>query len=504
MHFLSTAVLALVVVVSAADASLLVVSSTPADGATSVALSTTITVTFNEPLDTTARFGQDQTPISLGPNESVAIGQFTFSADAMTISFAVTHSTSRLDFALSVLAARARNGELLETAYVANYTTGATPGTAQVRGLVLTPQQNIAGTVVALMTNSPFESSPGNIVRATVIGPLRTDYEITAVRGGTYWPIAVRDNDRDGEIDPSQGDAVYVYDPNHDGMLDSIAIAPGETLTGIDLPQMQLSTPELARTWLDSAIAIANGVQPDVQLKSIVSISPDVISGGRSSAWVYFFYSPARNKPVRVIFAPQGVIIDSMETPIDVARMHTLPALFIDSNVPIAIAEQNGGTVFRAAHDSVTVQLVGGNFKEHYPIDTNRYIWLAVYEAIQGGVTVARYITIVDMLTAEVLRSVTLAVRDERSALAGLAIARVQPNPASDHVSIALEAQVPQLITVTVIDQLGRSHGIARQEDMGAGTTNFDIDVSGLAAGIYTIRVAGRSGLVEHRVVVAR
>jgi hypothetical protein len=76
----------------------------------------------------------------------------------------------------------------------------------------------------------------------------------------------------------------------------------------------------------------------------------------------------------------------------------------------------------------------------------------------------------------------------------------VYPNPATDIVTIALPVAPGQSYTIDVIDITGR---IVKTQtaDTKVNGTNAEVNMSGLAAGVYTVRVSGKNGVQSARVV---
>ena len=94
-----------------------------------------------------------------------------------------------------------------------------------------------------------------------------------------------------------------------------------------------------------------------------------------------------------------------------------------------------------------------------------------------------------------------LAPEDGASA-AGGALRVVGPNPARGSVAVALQSRAAETVTLAVVDALGR---VVRTVGVGAsaGETRVVLDVRGLPAGTYVLRVAGRPDTAP-RFVVAR
>ena len=77
----------------------------------------------------------------------------------------------------------------------------------------------------------------------------------------------------------------------------------------------------------------------------------------------------------------------------------------------------------------------------------------------------------------------------------------IYPNPASDFINIALQADMPKNVNVDVIDAAGRvvlSEVINTQN----GISESRISVANLTVGLYTVQLSGEGFVAASRIVV--
>jgi hypothetical protein len=84
------------------------------------------------------------------------------------------------------------------------------------------------------------------------------------------------------------------------------------------------------------------------------------------------------------------------------------------------------------------------------------------------------------------------------------AITRLYPNPASDVLNIALTLPQSGEVTIELYDLTGRVVASKNIQVVSAGEFSENLDVSGLANGVYTLRATQASLSASERVVVVK
>ncbi|MEL6772932.1 MAG: T9SS type A sorting domain-containing protein, partial [Bacteroidota bacterium] len=78
------------------------------------------------------------------------------------------------------------------------------------------------------------------------------------------------------------------------------------------------------------------------------------------------------------------------------------------------------------------------------------------------------------------------------------------PNPSSTSATLAVQVAESQEASVTVYDVLGRAVVSGAVALRGGSEERLDVDVSGLPAGTYVVRVVGESFAETRRLTVVR
>ena len=86
----------------------------------------------------------------------------------------------------------------------------------------------------------------------------------------------------------------------------------------------------------------------------------------------------------------------------------------------------------------------------------------------------------------------------------GLRIASVHPNPSTEAATVVVALDAPRSVTLTLADALGRTVRSVRLGARTAGESRIDLDLRGLAAGVYSVRVSDGVGAVRRSLTIAR
>ncbi len=490
---------------SAAFSQFVVTSSLPADGAESVPLSTTLSFTFNAPLDTTMRYGKLQYPISLQtpPFDCLIFGTVSYSPDLTTISFEITH-TANTDFVWAVIGARNKAGQPLSQPYVMNYTTSANLGTRSVSGTITFEEVDPANAIVALFDHALFGEEKSSVLAGAVVPNSSGIYTVNYVRDGVYWPIVIKDTDGDGEYNPMGNDPIGFYDPNQDWQPDSVVVS-GVNLTGIDMKLRRLFQPVTAMTYLDTATVIAKQYAPDQELQIIfVHADPkgiDVGLDGTAPMWVYQFYSPSLQFATMVLVSSFFTMADTTMTGFP-SKAKAIPENFVDSDIAMAVADANGGHDFEAQHNIVRRTLYGGNmWSEHFLQDSTKIIWVAEYEAIEPDSSSLIFRVFIDMITGDLITD----VQEPRiSSPRAYSLSQNYPNPFNPTTIIRFSLPRPEKVMLAVFDLLGKEVAILLDEEVDAGEHSVIFNSKNLATGVYFYRIQAGTFVKTKKLIVLR
>ncbi len=331
-----------------ASAQFSVVASNPQDGETSVPTTVDFQLTFSAPLDTSARFDEEDDfflAIELFPEDTTAEPDLQLSEDLTTFTASGIQLQSDTRYIVLLTGARSQAGEFLDRPYVVTFTTATSLPAGSVAGEVTFPDGDPAGAVLALFGESLFDD---DIVSMTVAN---SPYTMNYVPDGQYTLLAVQDTDGDGELEFQPGDAFGLYDPDGNGRADEIVVSAGAALSGIDI---ELALPEAvtARANFTNVEAAAEAWAADAALVAIESSELD--AAGQTAGWSYLFFSEAEVE-FRGFFVISNAIVDAPVDSLFLPDTTGLPAEWIDSDSAAAVAEANGGSDFRTEFSDAEV-----------------------------------------------------------------------------------------------------------------------------------------------------
>ncbi len=344
-----TAQFILLLSIQSAFGQISLVSSSPADGDVNMPTQTVFSLTFDAPIDTTARFGHSNDlflAIEIIPEDSVdGPEEITASADLKTFTFSGVTLTPNTQFSVFLTGAKSVGGLSLLHPYVITFTTGDSLPSGQVSGEVTFPAGDPTGAAVGLMWLNMFDNE------VTSIGVVTSPYSIHYVQDGTYLPMSVKDTDGDYEFNIESGDAVGFYDPDADGVADTIVVVNGDTVTNVDIV---LSQPDsvTARDAVDETEPIALDWATDAQLFGVES--GGLLEDGWAYLWVAIFHSDSLDE-VKVFgkfgdfVVPLGA--DEFQLPDSVG----LTGAWIDSDSAMTIANEAGGADFTQQYNDFEI-----------------------------------------------------------------------------------------------------------------------------------------------------
>ena len=309
-----------------------------------------------------------------------------------------------------------------------------------------------ASPIVVLANQNPFGPDAGTarILMASQATFPGYQYELNNVRSGSYYPLAYIPFVGMGEDEFIP--FFFIYDTDNDGYPDPIQI--GETdennidLMWVDFFVLASST---ARTYVDRAKQMATEVSSDYALKYVYAPSLGPNDSGRSVVWYYIFYSESQQETIAVAAEPFGDLyieygfeydFDSLfgffdifgeeEDPyiykkaqefdsekINEARVHILKArsqensfvqaeptlvdTFIDSDVAVTTALENGGALFIEENFVLLSEMVAG-YSTDFPDNTSG-VWRITYYSIgfEGIFDITYFEAFIDAETGEFL-----------------------------------------------------------------------------------------------------
>ncbi len=488
-----------------------IVSTQPAANALNVPTSTTISITFSEAIDTNFLnlYGEDFMFTNID-----SITSQGYSTDAKTM-FATAVLKSNTTYFFSVMFMKSTSGATLTVPSVIYFCTGSAFPPFSVSGTVLSGSTGISpeGAIVGLSSINIMqdnkEGGPPFIGWALVNA--NGTYTVPYLTNGTYWPIAAKDVDHDGRINPDYG---------VDGIAfrDSI-IVNNASLTGIDLTFINFS-PKTFHEIITTADSLAKTLPADRQLKRISAWEVDSL--GRSTSWefAYGINGNTEGKAISIhTFSSNIYTLDPgyFEW---LAQLKPITSLnnIATSAVVISNAENAGGREIRQQPhpDSVQFRIELGISDQKFgwfgghQIDTNKIYWAAVYaHHYQISQNESQWLDgkmfLCDLQTGVVL--LTQNIMDVRGSTAPpleFTLQQNYPNPFNPATMIEFSIRAAGYARLTVYDMLGKEIAVLAEGMMKPGEYSVRFAGDRLPSGMYFYQLRSGNAVQTKRMVLLK
>lgn len=500
-------VLCSVLISSLAYSQFAVVSTQPANNATNVSLNVTVSITFNEALDTNAI--NNLADGSWFDNLDGLVS-WEYSPDLKTSSGTYVLLPNKAYF-VAYTYVPALSGASITTPGVFYFTTGSAFPTTTVSGTLSSGTTGVSPehAIVALSPESLEQSESKPAFQAWANVNSNGTFTIPNVANGTYWPIAAKDVNGDGDIDPENGEDVVA-------LGDSIVVN-NVSLTGVELTFVTF-TPRSFHESIHIADSLAEQLPADKVLRYVTSWDTDSL--GRSRGWEYLYTALSDTKIYRLRVETSFSEIDSASDPFTLqwALSHkpmTGYAAAAQSGVVMTLVENAGGRAFRQAPYPDTLELsvemrlgdaTHDEFGSSVP-DTNQFYWSVFYIhgvnyepwRIDGEKYLCNFTTGAVILSGPLITSVEPAANPT-----GFSLLQNYPNPFNPVSTIRYSLATREHITLTVFDLLGRHVATLIDGVQEAGLHDVRFDANGLASGVYLYTLRTGSSSESRRLVLLR
>ncbi|MDD8018559.1 MAG: T9SS type A sorting domain-containing protein [Bacteroidota bacterium] len=470
-----------------------ITATTPADNAINVPVTASFSLTFSKAIDTIAfhdNFDKwTATNIDSG-------GHITYGGDGKSFTTTIFMKPSKAYF-FGMFGLKAKDGSVLVKPFGIHFTTASSFPTNTVSGTILSGITGVSpvNSFVGLSLND-IRNSSSNGPTFGAWGNVNTDgtFSIPYVPNGTYWPLAAKDVNNDGNIDPNQG-------------IDVVALGDSIIINNASLSNVSLTftkfTPLTFAEALPIADSIAKNLPVDRLLKSVRSNNTDTL--GRCDGWgfTYTINSNTQAKEIRVSsFESRIEQITDVGYISSLINLRTLtnPSSAANSPVVIGNTEVQGGKVFRLqAHpDSLTLKvelqlgdLSNSNFWDLNPNPTLNYWGVSYSFGVERPSQWTEYSSkkfLCDFTTGTVLP--TLGVNQDRSMLPSeFKLHQNYPNPFNPTTVISYQISANSFVTLKVYDLLGREVAFLVNEKVDAGNYSTQWNASSFPSGIYFYRL---------------
>ncbi len=472
-----------------------VVSTVPANFATSVSASTTtVSITFSDVVDTTLFSNQGKGNTGCVLTNFDSLTAVSFSTDHKTVILTVRLSAGKPYFGV-VYSVRSASAVPMSASYVFYFTTAASFPTTTVGGSVSSGSSVVgtAGAFVALSSTSISQGDPTFV--AGTVADAGGNFTIPYVPNGTLYPIAAKDVNGDGQIDPNTGDVVGTG---------SQVVVNGVNLTGVVITYVA-ATPYRLKDALDTLTAHSGSFSNPHTLRAIQGYSID--STGRGTWEFYYTGTSYQNSFVFRVqtFGAQVQSMDSMTytwmNSID--PLTVLPATAVVDSF-LARAERSGGYAYRPhpmTWNGFDVQvgigrLASQNYSDMISDTSKNYLGVAYWYGVNGqnsSITYGQRRFLGDYTTGTILGTTAIAP-EPGSALPGrFALAQNYPNPFNPATKIEFTLPKTSPVQLRVYNMLGQEVATLVNETVSAGSHIVSFDGAHLASGIYIYRIVAGS-----------
>jgi hypothetical protein len=505
-----------VLVFSPAFAQLTVSTWSPADGSTSVPTSATLSITFSAPVDTMQKLGDD-----LGLISNIdTVDAVWYSADRRTVNFKARLASNRVYF-VCVYWAPGDGGATIAIPQLATFTTASaypSPGYS-VTGTVSGGSSGFTpGYSLVALADGPLVSGKPNLIIGTIANAAG-DFSFSGIPAGTYWPIAVRDGNGDGYLDPSDGDPIATGD--------SIKVV-NTAISGISLT-FTLMGPMSYYEALNKAATIPTSSIPADKILHMARCW-DLDTTGLAPNWNFYYSSPSAHKYYNVEVGTMDLRVDTVSANdalwFSYMKPITAPATAAPPESIIVRTEAAGGRTWRTVANtgglSFKVQAFLGYLRytqfAGMAFDTSKIFWgveyeLGTYPRPDSFVQVRTKRFVVDYATGTILAFTSVNEQGTIEIPTVMTLDQNYPNPFNPTTTIRYTiAGVVALngsegpatkVRLAIYDLLGREVAVLVNGQQESGVHTATWNAHGMASGVYYYRLeAGTNSEMKKMVLV--
>lgn len=489
-----------IVAAATATAQLTITSTSPVNHATNVAGSTTISITFSAALDTTILVNTRR-----GMFTSIdTIKGMSLSPDKRTLNYTVGLAAGKAHY-LVLYYVKAASGAPLTTPYIFYFTRDASFPASSVSGTVYAGGSGIdpSGSMVILTDKMVGgDSGEPNLIMGAIATAGGT-FTIPYVKNGGYYPLATKDLNQDGEINPDLG-----ADPLAIG--DSITVT-GSNVTGVSLA-LAKAEPMTFHQACDSAMVMATTLPVDRSLRMVAGYEVDSL--GKSGDWSFHYIIPSRPAGAKIEIGGMKDRIDSLDNWMQMSLKQAHPisnlAQAADATTFITNCENGGGRAFRTQPMGDTVQfhnyinLGDARWNEFWNLvtDTSKNYWAASYW--WGTTTDTSWVQkkvmkfLGDFQTGVILRTTEVRPIDDVLLPERMTLTPNYPNPFNPSTTLSFSIPGTQDVSLRVFNILGEQVATLADGIYARGTYSVRFSADDMPSGVYitVLRSAG-STLVQ-------
>ncbi len=499
------------------QAQLTFVESNPSNGATGVGLNDTLSITFSAALDTNngVRFGE-----SFFTNIDAETDMW-LSNDLRTIYFAPTLEENKVYFIL-FYTAMAEDSSSLAEPFLIQFTTASVLSGYTVSGSVSFEDETISpeNTLVALLKNK-LSGGPPEIIFANV-SDSNGDFTIEHVSDGVYYPIAVKDINDDGRIDPGQGDVI--------AKGDSIVV------NGADVSAITLLLKEVERVRFARAKALIDSIKGGILFRNLrlYYVSTwQIDSTARAENWEFIFLNTMTQQLYRVLVNPEGHRLEQLGSDFMgwIRSFRPLGDSLAFAAVPdsfLARVERRVGRALRHRNlpDSLELQVqlslgdvTRDGFWQVVP-DTAKFYWGLRYRIYNrnrqhdgGEVSLGKkaslnsndeeHLFLADYKTGEEVE-ITGVTKSSNKIPNTYILEQNYPNPFNPTTVISYQIPNSEFVTLKVYNILGKEITTLVNQNQTSGSYKINFNASNLTSGIYFYQITAGDFTKVHKMMLLK
>lgn len=480
----------LLALAAAAVGQVTVTGTSPANYATGVSTNTTVSITFSAAIDTNARFSSGETFLT---NVDSTTDKY-WSTDRRTVYWNAVLQPNTVYFAL-VMSVTPAGGGYLQVPYVFYFTTApAFPSNLySVSGTISQGTSGISpANALIVLSATPFSgNSPQTITGAVADGS--GNFAIPYVPAGKWYPVAAKDGNGDGQIDPSAGDAI--------AFGDSVTVTNAD-VTGL-IVVLQSFSPVKYLDVRDAILAYADASLPaNRELRMVTAWKMDSLA--RSNEWEFIYSVPGSPSHTAIRADALGVNLDTgggwdwIGSPDPITNL--LSAALPDT--VLARAERMGGATFRAQpppdpNAQFIIYLRGGDlFRSEFGwliSDTTKNYWGAAYQwqiriNDTSSYSIKDKFFLADWTTGQILTVTGLKENRTKEVPGQFSLAQNYPNPFNPSTVISFDLPIRSHVKLEIYNLLGQRVASLANEERNAGTHEVTWTTS-LPSGVYLYRI---------------
>lgn len=489
------------------SAGLTVVSTVPANLATNVSASTTtVSITFSSAVDTTTFVMQGRGNPNCIITNFDSVTAVSFSVDHKTVVLSVRLIAGKPYFA-AVYSARSAGAVPMDSYYAFYFTTAASFPTTTVSGTVSSGTSGVgtAGSFVALSSVPLSAGSP--ILVAGTIADGSGNFIIPYVPNDTLYPLAAKDVNGDGAIDPGTGDVV--------GTANAVVVNSAN-VTGVTIT-FASTLPYSFKDAIDSLNAHSGTFPAPRTLRVIQGSSID--STGAGTNWEFDYTGTNLQTSFVARLQTFGMQVSAMDAGQynwvkQVDPIGTLPATAVVDSF-LARAERSGGKAYRPVPMSwngfdvhVNIgNLTSQNYGDMVPDTSKSYLGVTYWYGVNGqnsSITYGQRRFLGDYNTGAILGTTAISTPENGRIPARYSLEQNYPNPFNPATNVEFNLPATSQVQLRVYNMLGQEVATLVSGTVVAGRHAVSFDGSHLASGIYLYRLVAGSYIRTMKMVLLK